>query len=101
MWLAVDLFFSLQETRHYTKVISQEQIAAWNCGPPSTSPTPTPMPAAEQKTTTNKREISKSHLSSIFSCKVCFEPFLSKLTPFRTFFPFVDLFSHGIATFAP
>eukprot|EP00096_Caligus_rogercresseyi_P008801 TRINITY_DN2846_c0_g2_i1.p1 TRINITY_DN2846_c0_g2~~TRINITY_DN2846_c0_g2_i1.p1 ORF type:complete len:916 (-),score=339.10 TRINITY_DN2846_c0_g2_i1:692-3301(-) len=57
----------MQETKHYTKVISQEQLSSWKSGepPPSGSPTPpsnaTPSP----------------QVNSVLTCKVCESSFSS------------------------
>ena len=71
----------MQETQHYTKVISQEQITSWknqaavqsNSGS-SNSSSPTTTPPAKLATSAKAHPASKammtSHVSAVLSCKV-------------------------------
>ena len=60
----------MQETKHYTKVISQEQLVSWKSGDgllPSTSATsPTHATSAQ-----NQNDNGGNHVSSVLTCKVC------------------------------
>ena len=51
-----DLTVHMQKTKHYTNIVSQEQIGSWKASDKSPQP---------------------SHLNAILTCKVCDEPFSS------------------------
>jgi len=64
----------MQETKHYTKVISQEQLVSWKSGdgpPPSTPSASGPSAAA----TSAQNDNGGNHVSSVLTCKVCDVPF--------------------------
>ena len=64
----------MQETKHYTKVISQEQLVSWKSGdgpPPST----TPSTAGPSIAISAQNETCGNHVSSVLTCKVCDVPF--------------------------
>jgi hypothetical protein len=77
-------------------VISQEQIAAWNCGTSSTQIVPSHSASADAKAQVaaaashqgHKREIGKNQISSVFTCKVTFSniQFKSDYNEFASFF---------------
>ena len=63
----------MQETKHYTKVISQEQLVSWKSGDgPSMSTAPS---SGATIAASGHNESSSNHVSSVLTCKVCNVPF--------------------------
>ncbi|XP_040563441.1 protein tiptop [Lepeophtheirus salmonis] len=63
----------MQETKHYTKVISQEQLSSWKSGGggnessvPISSPSPNSASSSSQQ-----HQHNQSHVNSVLTCKVC------------------------------
>ena len=62
----------MQETKHYTKVISQEQLVSWKSGD---GPPPTTTPTTLGSSSSAQNDTSGNHISSVLTCKVCDVPF--------------------------
>ncbi|CAB0009675.1 unnamed protein product [Nesidiocoris tenuis] len=77
----------MQQTQHYTNIISQEQIISWKSaeeGKPSSTPatpsTPsagTPSTGASNPPPTSNTGNTSSHVSAVLTCKVCDQAFSS------------------------
>jgi teashirt-like protein len=57
----------MQETKHYTKVISQEQLVSWKNNDGSAPSTPTPASSSSSS--------GGNHVSSVLTCKICEQSF--------------------------
>ena len=61
----------MQETKHYTKVISQEQLVSWKSGDGPPPPTTSATSPTHATTAQNQNDNSGNHVSSVLTCKVC------------------------------
>ena len=65
----------MQETKHYTKVISQEQLVSWKSGDGPPPSTPSASASAPSVATPVQNENGGNPISSVLTCKVCDVPF--------------------------